>query len=202
MGALCCKTDDDDTNSTSTTSLYAPPSNQSEPLLQEPSESLTHSTIEYDGETKQSEYKRDPHNEYKSMSIDAHAAYKIPAVAISIPSKKNGKVPEAIATAFGGSLSNANFPFSLPGATSPFSKPPSPMRRQRSTTHLSYFEPECIICLDIFTVNNPRVSCRCRCKFESQSNPMHLMCLLSWTEQQQAQICPVCRDPIHFEGED
>ena len=75
--------------------------------------------------------------------------------------------------------------------------------RQRARTALSYFEPECIICLEGFDKSNPRIETKCRCGTYSTANSMHLACLFAWIEQQGGEeICPVCRDRIHFEGSD
>ena len=75
--------------------------------------------------------------------------------------------------------------------------------RVRAHTALSYFEPECIICLEGFEKSNPRLASKCRCGTFSTANSMHLSCLLAWIEQQGGeQICPVCRNHISFEGSD
>ncbi len=102
---------------------------------------------------------------------------------------------------FGGSL---QLPGNMPGMTLNAQDPPSPGRipdRPRAVSHMSYFEPECIICFEPFTTDNPRVKSKCRCSGET-SNPMHLGCLYAWVEQQDGnQICPVCRSPLAFEEE-
>ena len=79
----------------------------------------------------------------------------------------------------------------------------SPRSRRRAHTALSYFEPECIICLEPFSSKNPRIKSKCRCGTYSTANSMHLACLFAWIEQQGGkQICPVCRDHIAFDRSD
>jgi hypothetical protein len=79
----------------------------------------------------------------------------------------------------------------------------SPRSRRRAHTALSYFEPECIICLEPFEKSNPRIKSKCRCGTYSMANSMHLSCMFAWIEQQEGkQICPVCRDHIDFDGSD
>jgi hypothetical protein len=163
---------------------------------------------EEDGDGEQ---KQQSENKTNNLRQCASNEYKSFSVAIPVPQSKvdyeKEKVTEVEGVAIGGSLSNSNFPFSLPLSTTAASDSfeegdlGNVHRRQRSTTHMSYFEPECIICLEHFTLSNPRISSKCRCKGIT-ANPMHLGCLLNWTEQQQEQICPVCRDHIHFEGSD
>ena len=76
----------------------------------------------------------------------------------------------------------------------------SPRGRRRAHTAMSYFEPECIICLEPFDKSNPRVKSKCRCGTYNTANGMHLSCLLAWIEQQGGdQICPVCRGRIDFD---
>ena len=195
MGNLCCKKDDATHDAIK---MYDPPDQT--PLLNSRLDSTL--TQEYGGETKHHD-----HQEYKSFSVDAHDAFRTPSTAsVVVPTKNGEKVPEVYVLKMGGSLSNSSFPFSLPSvsphrssssSSSSASEDDTIHRRQRSTTDDSYFEPECIICLDPFTLENPRLQSKCRCEGLT-SNPMHLGCLLSWTEQQQEQICPVCRGHIKF----
>jgi hypothetical protein len=221
MGLLCCKKDgavdkQENMNDTPT---------PTEPLL-DASHTSSSAVPSERGETKQNgPLKQDHHNHhhhpppppssntsgYAPFSLDVR--FKVPdterAAVIPVPFS-NAFVPEVVGVAFGGSLSN--FPFSVPSPTarmqhsSSFSSDDgSPrLRRHRSTTHMSYFEPECIICFETFSPSNPRVASKCNCNPGVSANAMHLGCLLQWTEQehQQDQLCPVCRGHIEFEGSD
>ena len=225
MGLLCCKKD----GAVDKHTMDDPPT---EPLLSSSSSSFSaissEQTNQSDGETKQ-DNKQDNHhrpstintNDYSRFSVDTHFKVADPerAAVILVPTSNGARVPEIVGVAIGGSLSN-NFPFSLPSPSarmhsdSSSDDGSSPIRRRhRSTTHMSYFEPECIICFEPFSSSNPRVASKCNCntgvsakagelQSHLEANAMHLGCLLSWTEQMQEQLCPVCRGHIKFEGSD
>jgi hypothetical protein len=213
MGNFCCKKDD-----ALIATIYEPPANapllHSNNFITSSSYSSSSRDLENGGEYKENQTLTfQQQQEFKtrsSLSRDSLETYTISSAApvICVPKKgADDNILEAVAT----ELQINIFPLSLPSSITPsmFHLHQNPnsdeeckvQMRQRSTTHSSYFEPECIICLELFTKDNPRIKSKCRCKGIT-ANPMHLGCLLSWTEQQQEQICPVCRDCIRFEGED
>ncbi|KAJ9564006.1 hypothetical protein OSB04_009166 [Centaurea solstitialis] len=51
-------------------------------------------------------------------------------------------------------------------------------------------DDECIICLEEYTCENPRITTKC-------SHHSHLSCILEW--QQRSELCPVCATLTEFE---
>ncbi len=57
------------------------------------------------------------------------------------------------------------------------------------------YPPECVICLDEFTDENPCILTLCSCG--ENKALFHLPCLLLW--QQDHSFCPVCKKTLYFE---
>ncbi|KAI3719828.1 hypothetical protein L6452_20733 [Arctium lappa] len=51
-------------------------------------------------------------------------------------------------------------------------------------------DDECLICLEEYTDENPRITTKC-------SHHSHLSCILEW--QQRSELCPVCSELMEFE---
>ncbi|CEG50291.1 ring zinc finger domain superfamily protein [Plasmopara halstedii] len=54
---------------------------------------------------------------------------------------------------------------------------------------------ECIMCLDTFSENNPKVRTLCNCGINRTN--FHMSCLLEWINRDAN--CPVCREYLYFE---
>lgn len=59
------------------------------------------------------------------------------------------------------------------------------------------YNKECIICLEIFNINNPLTLTLCSCGMNKTN--FHLPCLLLWIEKNRNISCPVCRSDLYFE---
>ncbi len=57
--------------------------------------------------------------------------------------------------------------------------------------------PECVICLDDFTDENPRMPTICSCGIGLAG--FHKQCLKRWLAKRGACVCPSCDQPIFFE---
>jgi hypothetical protein len=57
---------------------------------------------------------------------------------------------------------------------------------------------ECIICLEEFTIDNPKVRTLCQCG-ENRTN-FHYPCLLYWLDQKDT--CPTCSSHLYFQVSD
>ena len=67
----------------------------------------------------------------------------------------------------------------------------------KSTTneYIDQSEDECVICLDTFSYENPRMPTMCGCGENNAS--FHLPCLYQWMEKDKN--CPTCRTELKWE---
>ena len=56
-------------------------------------------------------------------------------------------------------------------------------------------EAECVLCLDVFTEDNPMIPTLCACG-ESKSH-FHYQCLYAWVEK--SSVCPTCSSGLFFQ---
>jgi len=68
-------------------------------------------------------------------------------------------------------------------------------QRQNSSEDLDDDEDECVICMEGFSKENPRMPTLCGCG--ENKTYFHLPCLYQWTEQ--SNECPACREEITWE---
>lgn len=60
--------------------------------------------------------------------------------------------------------------------------------------------PECVICLDVFSEENPRLPTICSCGFDKSN--FHKACLKRWMTKRGSCVCPSCYDELFFEDAD
>ncbi|OQS00583.1 hypothetical protein THRCLA_05921 [Thraustotheca clavata] len=65
----------------------------------------------------------------------------------------------------------------------------------RSSTDTTLVELECVMCLDNFSDDNPKIRTLCNCGVNRTN--FHLSCLYEWVERDRN--CPVCRAVLYFE---
>lgn len=79
----------------------------------------------------------------------------------------------------------------------PFPSSDSKLLRTNAIAAHFEHEDECIICLEEFTTDNPKVKTLCKCG-ENRSS-FHYPCLLYWLEHKSS--CPNCSSNIFFQEE-
>jgi hypothetical protein len=63
-----------------------------------------------------------------------------------------------------------------------------------TNTSLLQYEDECVICMESFDQNNPRMPTSCGCGLNKTY--FHLPCLYHWIEQSSGRECPSCRKTL------
>ncbi|OQR97725.1 hypothetical protein ACHHYP_10098 [Achlya hypogyna] len=71
----------------------------------------------------------------------------------------------------------------------------SSLSEPRSSSETTIVELECVMCLDTFSDDNPKIRTLCNCGVNRTN--FHLACLYEWVDRDKS--CPVCRAVLFFE---